>query len=132
MPPTDYRGACLCGRTRFHFRPPSLWCAHCHCQMCQRAHGAAVVTWVGVAEEQFALDAGEQLRWYRSSEEAERGFCQVCGSTLFFRSSRWPGEVHIVRSNLEGEIDREPSGHAYWDSHVEWLELGDTLPRGDD
>ena len=26
----------------------------------------------------------------------ERGFCAVCGSTLFFRSPGWPGELHAV------------------------------------
>ena len=124
-------GACLCGSVRFHYRPPSLWCAHCHCTMCQRAHGAAVVTWVGVPEAQFQLDAGETLRWHRSSPEAERGFCSECGSTVFFRSSRWPGEMHIARANLAGEIDRKPSGHVFWDTHVNWLAPGDDLPRGD-
>lgn len=130
MAETSYRGTCLCGRVRFHYRPPSLWCGHCHCTMCQRAHGAPIVTWVGVPEGQFVLDAGDDLRWYHSSEEAERGFCRECGSTLFFRSTRWPGEMHIVRSNLEGEIDREPSGHAYWESRVSWLQPADDLPRG--
>lgn len=29
--------------------------------------------------------SGEALRWYRSSDQAERGFCAVCGSSLFWR-----------------------------------------------
>ena len=50
---TRYEGACLCGQVRFAIVPPTKWCAHCHCTMCRRAHGAAFVTWIGVPEAQF-------------------------------------------------------------------------------
>jgi hypothetical protein len=122
-------GRCLCRDLAFEVTPPTLWCAHCHCTMCQRAHGAAFVTWVGIAEESLHLHAAETLVWYRSSESAERGFCRRCGSTLFFRSRQWPGEIHVVRANFDGAIDREPSGHVFWQSHADWVELGDDLPR---
>jgi hypothetical protein len=96
--------------------------------MCQRAHGAAFVTWVGAAVERVHLE-GSKLQWYRSSEKAERGFCAECGSSLFFRSRNWPGEVHIVRANFDGAIDREPQSHAFYDSRVAWFHVDDTLPK---
>ena len=125
----SYTGSCLCDDLRFGFDGPSLWCAHCHCSMCQRTHGAPLVTWVGVAEERFRILAGDTLHWHRSSPEAERGFCNHCGSSLFFRSTRWPGEIHVVRTNIEGELDREPEVHAYWESHARWFSFDDDLAR---
>lgn len=123
-------GACLCHTIHFSIELPTLWCAHCHCSLCRRAHGAAFVTWVGAAQERFAITAGKRaLRWYSSSTEAERGFCSECGTTLFFRSERWAGEVHVARANLDGEIDREPQAHVFYESHVPWVKLGDDLPR---
>ncbi len=125
-----FGGGCLCGGLRFEIDSPTKWCAHCHCNMCQRAHGAAFVTWVGADTERFRVTAGADLLvWYRSSADAERGFCRRCGSTLLFRSARWPGEVHVVRANLDGPLDREPTVHVFWDGHVEWVELGDGLER---
>lgn len=89
--------------------------------MCQRAHGAAFVTWVGVPLEHFSLTQGEtSVRWYASSDDSRRGFCDLCGSSLFFRSERWPGELHVVRANIPGEIDRAPDGNAYSESRVSW------------
>jgi len=123
------KGSCLCGKLRFSCTGASLWCAHCHCSMCQRAHGAPLVTWVGVPEEALEIRGQESLRWYQSTDAAQRGFCTNCGSTLFFRSSRWPGEMHVVRANIEGNIDRGPSGHAYWESHASWFAFEDDLPR---
>ena len=72
-----------------------------------------------------------RLQWYASSPGAERGFCGRCGSTLFFRSTKWPGELHVARANVDGAVDREPQAHAYWDMHVAWVALdpADRLKR---
>ena len=119
-------GTCLCGDLRFEANLPSKWMAHCHCTLCQRAHGAGVVTWVGFEAPQVAIaDPRQRLRWYESSPGAERGFCSRCGSTLFFRSRRWAGELHVVRSNFDTPLDREPQVHVYYDTHATWLALGD-------
>ena len=123
-------GACLCESLRFEVTPPTKWCAHCHCSMCRRAHGAAVVTWFGVPVSSFRLTAGaDLLKWYQSSTQARRGFCSRCGSTLFFEGERWPGEIHIARASVPGKIDREPAAHVYFDIHVDWLGFNDSLKK---
>lgn len=129
-PPDLITGACLCEGVRFEVTPPTKWCAHCHCTMCRRAHGAGVVTWFGVTSERFRLVAGaDLLKWYQSSADARRGFCGQCGSTLFFEGARWTGETHIARASVAGKIDREPTAHVYFDMHVEWMEFNDPLRR---
>lgn len=125
-------GSCLCGQVRFTVEWPSKWVAHCHCTLCRRAHGAAFVTWFGMQNDHARIDdSAGALRWYASSPGAERGFCAHCGSSLFFRSDRWPGELHIVLANLEGEVDRAPMAHVFWETHVDWatVDPGDGLPR---
>ena len=122
-------GSCLCGAVKFSIRLPTLWCAHCHCSQCQRAHGSAFVTWVGVPGPAFELGDGVPLVWFNSSAGAQRGFCRDCGSSLLFRSDRWPGEVHVTLANLHAAIDRSPQLHVFHDSHVDWVQLGDELPR---
>lgn len=125
-------GRCLCGDVRLALALPSKWVAHCHCSLCRRAHGAAFVTWVGMQDADVSIiDPQLRLRWYASSPGAERGFCSHCGSTLFFRSTKWPGELHVARANIDDAIDREPQAHAYWDTHVAWVALdpADRLKR---
>lgn len=122
MAADNFRGSCFCGQVRFAITPPTKWCAHCHCSMCQRTHGAAVVTWVGVPEDQLNIESGEEvLRWYASSDDSRRGFCPRCSSSLFFRSKRWPGEIHVVRASIASAIDREPDGSAFFDAHPDWF-----------
>jgi hypothetical protein len=123
-------GACLCGVVRFEIGLPTLFCAHCHCSMCRRAHGAGYVTWFGVPYERFRILTGEErLARYRSSEHATRSFCGTCGSSLFFESSLHPDYLDVVLANLDGSIDREPEFHVFFDDHAPWVRLGDDLPR---
>lgn len=127
---TPAHGHCLCGDIQFSSELPSLWVAHCHCTMCQRGGGAAFITWVGLTDDHFHIDDPKsRLRWYSSSSGAERGFCSHCGSPLFFRSTRWPGEIHVTLANFDTAIDRAPQAHVFWDTHVDWVVLGDNLPR---
>ena len=130
VPPAAASGSCLCGAISFTARLPSRWIAHCHCTRCQRAHGAAFVTWVSVTSEQASIaDAGGKLRWYASQPGAQRGFCSECGSPLFFRSEGWPGELHIARALFTDPLDREPQVHGYYDTHAAWANVVDDLPK---
>ena len=125
----SFEGGCLCGSLRFCVQGETSWSAHCHCRMCQKEHGAGYVTWVGVTNDKLRLTGDEtDLVWFDSSEAAQRGFCRRCGSSLFFRSTRWPGETHIARANFDGSIDRLPQANVFFDSHVEWMPVDKDLP----
>lgn len=128
--PPVIKGQCLCGAIEFEVTPPSLWAAHCHCTQCRRSHGAAFVTWFGIAECRLHIhDDQNLLHWHQSSAAARRGFCRDCGSRLFFQSSRWPGEMHITLASLLTPLDREPTAHVFWDSHVAWAPTVDQHPH---
>jgi hypothetical protein len=123
-------GGCLCGAVRFRIALPTKWCAHCHCSMCRRAHGAAFVTFCGVPASQFTVERGvDDLVRYDSSPHAWRRFCRKCGSTLTFEGERWADEVHVVLANIDDPIDRSPQAHCYFDGHVPWVAVVDELPK---
>lgn len=123
-------GSCFCGAVRFEVGLPTIFCAHCHCSMCQRAHGAGFVTWLGVGRDRFRLLEGESaLVRFRSSEHGTRTFCGTCGSTLFCESTRHPEIVDVVLANIHGKIDRMPEAHVYFDDRAEWVHVADDLPR---
>lgn len=127
---SDFQGHCLCGAVAFRVTPPTLFCAHCHCGFCRLAHGAAFVTWVGVREDGFSFEQGEELmRWYQSSAQSRRGFCSRCGATMLYVSTLSPGEVHVARAYVVGEIDREPRAHVFFDHRVPWVTVNDELKK---
>ena len=124
------QGSCFCSAVRFAVELPSLFCGHCHCSMCRRAHGAGYVTWFGVPFERFKFLSGrERLVRYRSSDHGTRSFCGTCGSTLFCESTRHPDSIDIVLANMAGKIDRAPQAHVYFDDRADWVQIADDLPR---
>lgn len=123
-------GSCLCGKLRFTANLPTLWVAHCHCTLCQKNAGAAFVTWAGFNEQDVQIDdSNKTLKWYSATENAYRGFCNECGSTIFFKSARWPNELHITVVNILEPLDSLPQMHVNWSSHQAWLHLADDLPK---
>ncbi len=129
-PSRSVEGACLCGAVRFSRELPTRFVAHCHCSQCRRAHGSGSVTWAGVPAAQFRWIAGEALlSHFDTATGATRSFCSRCGSTLTFRSPRWPDEVHATVANVEGDLDRAPQAHAYADRAPAWYPIHDDLPR---
>lgn len=128
--PASVGGSCHCGAIKFTVAFPTRFFAHCYCADCRRAHGAPVVSWIGVPEQQLTYEQGEDaLVRYESSAAAWRHFCRHCGTTLLFGGERWPGEVHIAAANLDGPVDREPAAHVYYDRRLPWFSAGDELPR---
>ncbi len=125
----EISGSCLCGAVRYSAPPPTLFCAHCHCDYCRRAHGAAFVTWFGLREESCRVASeDDMLRWYVSSQQSRRGFCGRCGTTLFFASELCPGEIHVALATATTPIDRQPELHCFHDQRVAWVRVDDGLP----
>lgn len=77
-------GQCLCGSIRYRLGGDHAALTICHCGMCRRWHGS-LGAYVGGKPGDYRMDGAEHLRWYASSADAERGFCAVCGSKLFWR-----------------------------------------------
>ena len=77
-------GSCLCGAVRLEIQEPLEHAPEaCHCTMCRKQTGTF---WTGVNVRRTALQihGAGSVQWYRSSDKVQRGFCAVCGSTLFW------------------------------------------------
>ncbi len=79
-------GRCLCGGVRYevHGRLTEVWA--CHCSQCRRTTGNFFAS-SNADRADLRLVADDTLTWYRSSDTAERGFCNRCGGNLFWRRS---------------------------------------------
>jgi hypothetical protein len=58
---------------------------NCHCSQCRRTHGH-FAAYGAAALGDFKLTNSDSLKWYQSSQQARRGFCSVCGASLFWVS----------------------------------------------
>ncbi|MBV9568670.1 MAG: GFA family protein [Hyphomicrobiales bacterium] len=122
-----FTGGCLCEGVRYRVKDEMSDITFCHCSQCARTSGHIVAS-ANCAADALKLEQARTLRWYRSSEKAERGFCSNCGGNLFWR------EIGSdVISVSAGTLDR-PTGlrlkhHIYCDSRSDYDEIHDLLPR---
>jgi hypothetical protein len=127
---TEREGSCFCGAVRYRVRGTPKFVAHDHCSICRRIAGAAYVTWAGFAEAEFEIVGGEPtLTTFASTPEGKRQFCSRCGSHLFFRGTRWPGEVHVTLATLKDTEGLTPTQHVFVSDKASWHTIGDDLPR---
>jgi arsenate reductase (thioredoxin) len=127
---TDSNGHCLCGRFNFAVLGHPRFVAHCHCESCRRALAAPLATYVGFTRSQVTfLNTGgiDRVPYYVSSPGVRRGFCDHCGSALFYTATKYPEETHLFRSNFSNPDDFDPTGHVFFDEHE--IDLYDDLPR---
>jgi hypothetical protein len=130
--PYSIEGGCLCGAIRYRLTAPPTDVLHCHCDNCRKASGAAVLTWVTVAGDNFSWLQGEPRRYRYGSDFypglVERQFCGDCGSQLGWRCED-DGIVDITAGSLDDPNVVEPECHVFASGEIRWMHLDDGLPR---
>ncbi|MBE7385636.1 MAG: GFA family protein [Leptolyngbya sp. SIO1E4] len=121
MPETASKnGSCLCGAVTFAVSNFSKKVGACHCSMCRRWGGGPVMA-VDCGTD-ISFKGEENITVYDSSDWAERGFCNKCGSHLFYRLKE--SNQHYVPVGLFDDqapfvfdsqvfIDKKPSFYSF-------------------
>ena len=120
-------GHCLCGAVSFKIIGNLRPVVNCHCGQCLHTHGHyAAYTAVEKNKIKFVNDAG--LKWFRSSNEARRGFCQECGASLFWERLG-ASTISIAAGMLDLAHGIKTIGHIYCSDKPEYYEIVDDLPK---
>lgn len=115
-------GSCLCGAVTYVLSGPLRPMIVCHCIQCRKMSGHFTA-----ATQSLASDVeitGASLKWYRSSDIAERGFCDTCGSTLFWRRFDNP-RISIYAGTLDGVTGLRESAQIHADMKGDYYNLPD-------
>ena len=121
-------GGCLCGAVRFEVTVPEATYSICHCAMCRRWSAGPYMSVHCPGDATFPNDEG--LAWYRGSKWAERGFCNKCGSSLFYRLAENPGALLVVAVDaIDDADDVTLDRHIYVDAKPARYDFADDRPR---
>lgn len=77
------KGSCLCGAVRVSTTSTNHKVGACHCSMCRKWGGSSFLAIECGSNVSF--EGEENIAVYQSSEWGERGFCNQCGSHLFYK-----------------------------------------------
>ena len=119
-------GGCQCGAVRYALYAEPAAASICHCRMCQKAMGNLFSASASVPRKEFAWTAGAPATW-QSSQIAERGFCQQCGTPLSFRYLTGE-QISVSTGSLDEPARAKPTAQIGIESKVPWLEEALGLP----
>lgn len=122
-----HTGSCLCGAVTFRVEgllgAPSV----CHCGQCRKSSGHL---WADTEVPKAALTVtkDEGLAWFQSSEKVRRGFCRVCGSSLFWEPlyRDWIG---IGMGAFDGPTGVKVAKHVFTAAKGDYYDIADGLPQ---
>lgn len=121
-------GGCQCGAVRYEFYAP-LENAHvCHCRMCQRATGGVFAALVGGAPAHFAWTRGKPT-FFASSNLAERGFCERCGTPLSFQYHYEGARIYTTIGSLDHPQNVRLEKQFGIESRLPWVKFCEGLPE---
>jgi hypothetical protein len=123
----EFKGRCLCGAVRYRAAGPLRDVIACHCTQCRRqsGHFSAMTS---VPLDRFWLDHDSALAWYRSSHSAERGFCRICGSNLFWKPATEP-RISIAAGTIDGATGVKIAEHIFCANRGDYYEIADGRPQ---
>jgi len=118
--PNAISGTCLCGAVQLTMNHIDNDFGACHCSMCRKWGGGPLMAIDCGAE--VSLSGDENVSIFDSSKWAERGFCNKCGSHLFYRlkdSGQYFVPIGLfdaelgVRFTSQVFIDEKPAYYAF-------------------
>lgn len=120
-------GGCQCGAVRYAFYAPLEKSHVCHCRMCQRATGGLFAALAGGTPDNFAWTRGTP-RFFASSNLAQRGFCEKCGTPLSFKYEQPGARIYATIGSLD-EPEKAPIVIQYGvESRLSWVKFCEGVP----
>lgn len=119
-------GGCYCGKVHYRAEVTPEVC-ECHCSQCRKQAGHRYAT-VDTRAGNVQIDGEDGITWFRSSSGAERGFCAVCGSTLFWRSLK-DDDMAILAASIDEPTGLRITSHIFVENKGDYYDISDGLPQ---
>ena len=124
---TRASGACLCGKVAYEVNGPLTDVIFCHCAQCRKTSGHFFAA-TSCKREHLNIMVDEGLRWFQSSPEAARGFCNQCGSSVFWDHKDAPS-MTITPGTLDLPTGLKAKAHIFVADASDYYTIDDGLPQ---
>ena len=122
-----HHGSCLCRAVTFDVAGDLPGPDACHCTSC-RKHSGHFFASTDVPKSALTIRGEDSLSWYRSSDNARRGFCSICGSSLFWDPllRDWIG---IAMGAFDGPTETRLHVHIFTADKGDYYEIADGVEQ---
>ena len=117
----------MCGHVRYEIDGPIRDVIACHCEQCRRASGHYVAA-TAANPNDLKVTIDEGLSWCTGTRQIRRGFCRLCGSTLFFdHGSEYP--TGVAAGSLDSAKNVKITAHIWTDEAGDYYKIADGVPQ---
>ena len=123
----NVKGSCECQGVVFELIGELRDVVFCHCSQCRKTSGHY---WAAtqVSKGNLNLIKATSLSWYDSSDKARRGFCSVCGASMFYER-KGIDKISVSAGSLEIPTSLDRMRHIYVASKGDYYDISDELPQ---
>jgi len=100
---------------------------NCHCIQCTKTHGN-FASYTSTLENNIIYKSRNTLKWYKSSKQAKRGFCNKCGSSIFFKRKK-SKNISISAGLFKNPTNLSTISHIYVKNKRDYYYIKDKLPK---
>lgn len=125
-PAISHRGSCLCGAIQFEVSGALPAPTACHCTQI-RKHSGHFEASVDIPRSALVVRGEENVTWYLT-ENVRRGFCKICGSSLFWDpiEKDWTA---VAMGAFDTPTHTQLARHIFVANKGDYYELNDGLPQ---
>jgi hypothetical protein len=117
---------CLCGGVAFAVAGPAGEITACHCGQCRKLSGHFSASF-DAHEATLHYNARTTLAAFLTPGGGRRGFCDTCGSSLWFRAA--DGAFSVEAGAVKGPTGGRLAGHIFVADKGDYYGIDDSLPQ---
>ena len=122
-----HSGSCLCGTITFEVNCKIPQPDVCHCTKCRKNSGHCFAS-TDIPKSLINIRGDSYISWYFSSEKIRRGFCRICGSSLFWEPIHrdW---IAVAMGAFDGPTNTSLKMNIFIAEKGDYYEITDGVPQ---
>jgi len=118
---------CLCGGVKIKIKGKLRHVINCHCSQCLKTHGN-YAAYTACPENRIDFINKKTLKWYPSSKIAKRGFCSICGASIFYKLLK-SKNISIAAGMLSNPTKLKTHSNIYTKGKLDYYKLDSKIPK---
>ncbi len=118
---------CLCGGVKIRIKGKLRHVINCHCSQCLKTHGN-YAAYTECPDDKINFINKTTLKWYQSSKIAKRGFCSICGASIFYKLLK-SENISIAAGMFSNPTKLKTHSNIYTKGKLDYYKLDSRIPK---
>ena len=120
---------CLCEGIKIKVKGKLRHVINCHCAQCMKTHGN-YAAYTACPEDDIIFINKKTLKWYKSSNIAKRGFCSICGASIFYKLLK-SRNISIAAGMFRNPTKLKTHSNIFTKGKLDYYKLDSRIPKSD-